>query len=200
MDKRISNLLKARHVISLPELVEIVGHKTGVYRLVDKGELQKVSPDGMGYFCLPTVDEGTAYFAIVKHYYPQCVVSGPTVLSLYDLGLDYINKIDVDIPNSMNLKNDLMNVHRVVPRKITNVEERSFESKGIPFDIRVYSPERTLFEAYRYYKGLDSYFYAIRKFAEFYLDRENPGKQFNLILKINKKMGQEILNLLQMEI
>lgn len=200
MDRRIIKILQSKHVVSLSELIKIVGHKTGVYRLVENGELQKVSPDGMGYFCLPTIDEGTAQFAVVKYYFLQCVVSGVTALSLYDLSLDYIGKISVDIPKTMNLKNELMDVHRVVPRKITHVEERSFETKGIPFGVRIYSPERALFEAHKYYKGLDSFFYAIRKYSKIYLDREKPEKQFEQILAVNSKLGREILNLIQMEL
>jgi len=195
----IRKYLEKNFVISLSELVELVGHKTGVYRLVEAGKITKVYPDGLGYFCLPELEEGVAHFAIVKKYYPQCVISGKTALSLYDLGQDYIDKIEVDIPKGQNLKNELLNVHRVVKKKITSIIERSFPHKGIPFKIKIYSPERTLFEAYKYYKGLDSYFYAIKYYKRNYLNNETPGDQFNEILRFNKKSGQEILSLLQME-
>ncbi len=193
-----ATILKNDLVISLEEGVKLLGNDKAVYRLVDKGELRKVYPDGLGYFSLPELEEGTAHFAIVKKYYPQCVISGKTALSLYELSLDYINQIDVDISNKTNISNELLNVHRVVDSKINNVIERSFEDKGVPFSIKIYSPERCLFEAYKYYKGLDSYFYSIKEFRDKYLDLKNPGTQFDIILNINKKTGREIIDLLMM--
>lgn len=193
----VRDYLDKNFVASLTELIKLVGHKTGVYRLVEAGEIAKVHPDGLGYFCLPEVEEGTAHFAIVKKYYPQCVISGKTALALYDLGLDYIDKIEVDIPKSQSLRNELLDVHRVVERKITSVIEKSFDHKGIPFKVKIYSPERTLFEAYKYNKGLDSYFYTINQYKKIYLNKDFPGDQFTEILKYNKKIGQDILNLLQ---
>jgi len=72
-------------VISLVDAEELLGNDKAVYRLVDKGILKKVHSNGLGYFTLPEVEEGTAQFAIIKKYYPQCVISGKTALSLYDL-------------------------------------------------------------------------------------------------------------------
>lgn len=185
-------------VISLKEGANLLGNDKALYRLVEKGQLSKVYPSGLGYFTLPNIEEGTAQFAIVKKYYSECVISGKTALSLYGLSLDYITKIDVDISNKGNLANELLNVHRVVDSKINNVVERSFIDKGVPFLVKIYSPERVLFEAYKYYKGLDSYFYCIKQYRKQYLNLESPGEQFNTILKINKKIGRSIIDLLMM--
>ena len=185
-------------VISLVDAEELLGNDKAVYRLVDKGILKKVHSNGLGYFTLPEVEEGTAQFAIIIKYYPQCVISGKTALSLYDLSLDYIDEIDVDISNKTNLANELLSVHRVVDTKINNVIERSFENKGISFNIKIYSPERLLFEAYKYYKGLDSYFYCMKQYKKLYLNQSEPGIQYDTILKINKKIGREIIDLLMM--
>jgi len=194
--KELIEILKKDIVISLEDGIKILGNDKAMYRLVDNGELQKIHPKGLGFFSLPNIDEGMAHFAIVRKYYPQCVVSGKTALSLYGLGLDYINEIDVDISNKMNLSNKLLNVHRVVDSKINNIIERSFEDKGVPFLVRIYSPERVLFEAHKYYKGLDSYFYCIKQYKKMHLNLKSPGTQFDTILKINKKIGREIIDLL----
>ncbi|MBT7609938.1 MAG: hypothetical protein HN576_09285 [Bacteriovoracaceae bacterium] len=194
----IRNILQNDTVISLEDGVNLLGNDKAVYRLVEKGELKKVEPNGLGYFTLPTTEEGTAHFAIIKKYYPQCVISGKTALSLYGLGLDYISEIDVDISNETNLSNELLNVHRVVSSKINNVIERCFENRGVPFNVRIYSPERCLFEAYKYCKGLDSYFFCLKEYREKYLNQTNPGDQYNAILKINKKIGREVIDLLMM--
>lgn len=195
----LSNILKKDLVISLEEGIEFLGNDKAVYRMVEDGKLVHVYPKGLGYFSLPEVEEGTAHFAIVKKYYTQCVVSGKTALSLYGLSLDYIDKIDVDISRNTNLANELLTVHRVVDSKINNVLEKSFGEKGIPFKIKIYSPERCLFEAYKYYKGLDSYFYALKEYRRSFLSLKNPGEQFDTILKINKKIGREIIDLLMMD-
>lgn len=194
----LKKILKNDLVISLEEGIKILGNDKAVYRMAQEGELSHIHPKGLGYFSLPETEEGTAHFAIVKKYYPRCVVSGKTALSLYGLSLDYIKKIDVDISRDTNLANELLNVHRVVDSKINNVIERSFKERDLFFKIKIYSPERCLFEAYKYYKGLDSYFYALREYRSKYLDIKNPGEQFNTILKINKKVGREIIDLLMM--
>ena len=194
------DILHKDYVVSLDEGTKILGNDKAIYRLVEKGKLVKVHPKGLGYFSLPDVEEGMAHFAVVKKYYPQCIVSGKTALSLYGLSLDYINKIDVDISRDTNLSNELLNVHRVVDSKINNVVERSFDDQGIPFSINIYSPERCLFEAHKYYKGLDSYFHCMKEYQSKYLSKEAPGEQFDTILKINKNIGREIIDLLMMEI
>lgn len=194
----IKEFLKTEIVIDLPKAAKILGNEKAVYRLVEKGDLSKVYPDGLGFFSLKDTDEGMAQFAIVAKYYRQCVISGKTALSLYDLSLDYIRQIDVDIPKTTNLSNELLDVHRVVKSKINNVIKRDFKQKGIPFKIQIYSPERVLFEAYKYYAGTDAYFYALKKYQELYLKAKSPGTQYDLILKINKKIGREIINLLMM--
>jgi hypothetical protein len=194
----LKNIIQSDLVISLEDGVSHLGNDKAIYRLVEKGELKKVKPNGLGYFTLPEVEEGTAHFAIIKKYYPQCVISGKTALSLYGLGQEYIKEIDVDISNETNIVNELLNVHRVVSSKINNVIEKEFEDQGIPFKIKIYSPERCLFEAYKYYKGLDSYFYCLKQYKEKYLNHTTPGEQFDTILKINKKVGREIIDLLMM--
>lgn len=194
----LKSILKNDMVISLEDGIGLLGNDKAVYRLVEKGELKKVQPNGLGFFTLPRTEEGTAHFAIINKYYPQCTISGKTSLSLYGLSLDYIKKIDVDISNETNLSNELLNVHRVVSSKINNVIKRKFEDRGVPFKVKIYSPERCLFEAYKYYKGLDPYFYCLKTYREKYLNQSNPDEQFDTILKINKKMGREIIDLLMM--
>lgn len=196
---KLRKILEKDFVISLEDGVKLLGNDKALYRLVEKEVLRKVEPNGLGYFTLPEVEEGTAHFAIINKYYPQCIVSGKTAMSLYGLGLDYISKIDVDISNKTNLSNELLNVHRIVDAKMNGVVERSFDDHGVPFKIKIYSPERCLFEAYKYYKGLDSYFYALKEYRNKYLNQAKPGEQFDTILKINKKMGREILDLLMMD-
>jgi len=191
--------LKRNRVVSLKEAIELAGSKTTVYRFEERGEIVKIHPQGLGYFTLPEIEEGEAQFAVIAKYYPECVVSGKTAMSLYGLSLDYIREIDVDIPRETNLSNGLVKVHRVVAKKINNIIKRSFKERGVPFDIKIYSAERTLHEAYKYYKGLDAFYFAIKQYRKLYLNKKNQGELYNTILSIDKKVGQEILNYLAMD-
>ena len=158
----------------------------------ENGELKRCAT---GLFTLPGIEEGTAQFAALNKYFTKCVVSGVTALSLYELGQEYLDKIHVDIPNTTNLSNSLLEVHRVTAELISHVENRKFEEKGIPFKIKVYSPERTLFEAYKYYGvGTDAFIRVIKKYRNRYLNKKSPGKQYDIILSIDKKIGRELVN------
>lgn len=195
----ILDILKKELVISLKEAVMLLGNKMAVYRLVEKGEISKVHPFGLGFFTLPSIDDGVVHFAVVAKYYPDCVVSGKTAMSLYGLGQDYIDKIDVDLPSTLNISNELLNVHRIVKSKINNVIKRDFKEKGINFNIKIYSPERVLHELYKYSKGTDAFYRGIKEYRRSYLNIDLPGEQYNVILSINKKIGQEIVNYLLMD-
>lgn len=185
--------LKKEKVLSLNEASEILGNHMAVYRLAKKGDILQVQPEGLGFFTLPDFEDGEVHFSILKKYYPKCVVSGKTALSLHNLSLDYIDKIDVDIPNTTNLSNSLFEVHRVSEKKISHVVEKAFPEQGVPFEIKIYSQERSLFEAHKYFKGSESYYKAIKEFYNIHLNKSAPGNQFDIILKIHKKIGQEII-------
>jgi hypothetical protein len=199
MDKDLENILKKEKVISAKDAASVLGNRQRVYRLAEKGELVHVYPDGCGHFSLPDTEEGEAQFAIVTKYYSNCIVSGPTGLSLYGLSDEYIREIDVDIPNTTSLSNALLKVHRVHPDKIKGDIYRSFEDRGVSTKIRIYSPERILHDAYKYFKLSDSFYRALKRYRKNYLDKKSPAKQYSEILSFDKKIGTTIVNFLQME-
>lgn len=190
--------LKKEIVISVKDAIEVIGNRQAVYRLADKGDIVHVHPEGLGFFCLPETEEGEAQFAIISKYYSKCVISGPTALSLYGLSDEYISKIDVDIPRTTNLKNNLLNVHRVNPKVIDGVEVRGFKDKGVPFEVKIYNSQRVLHEAYKYYRLSDSFYRALKRYRRYFLNIDKPAKQYNEILKFNKKVGTIIVNFLKM--
>lgn len=197
--KIIRKFLLKNRVINAKDAANILGHRMAIYRLEKKGIVEKISIDNLGLFTLPKIDEFEASFAAIKLYFPGCVISGRTALSLYELGLDYIDKIDVDIPNNTTLRNSLLEVHRVSYEKINHVIEKSFEEKGIPFKIKIYSPERVLFEGYKYYGKTDAFFRTIKRFRSKYLDVTFPAKQYQIIKSIDKKIGNEIVQFIIMD-
>jgi hypothetical protein len=195
--EQLKKFLKNNLVISTKEATSLLSNQRQVFRLVERGEIQRIGPVGSGYYALPNMDEGDAVFAILTRYYPGCVVSGDTCLSLYHLGQAYIREINVDIPNTTSLKNPLFKVHRVHPRKIFDVELRKFES--LPVKVRVYSPERALYEAYKYSDQSEIYFKALKRYRAHFLNKVRPGDQYDLISKIDKKLNSRILRDLMME-
>ena len=190
--------LKKEMVISVKDATEVIGNRQGVYRLADQGDIVQVHPEGLGFFCLPETEEGEAHFAIISKYYSKCVISGPTALSLYGLSDEYISKIDVDIPKTTNLKNNLLNVHRVSPKVIDGVEARDFKDKGVPFEVKIYNPQRVLHEAYKYYHLSDSFYRVLKRYRRYFLNVDKPAKQYDEIFKFDKKVGTIIVNFLKM--
>ncbi|MDH4467510.1 MAG: hypothetical protein QE271_05580 [Bacteriovoracaceae bacterium] len=197
MDEKIKKILNKQKVISLADATKVLGNSKKVYRLVEAQMLKQVHPKGMGLFTLLDIEEGEAQFAAVTKYFPQCVISGITALSLYRLGDDFIREIHVDIPNSTNITNTLIRAHRVHPKKIFDVELRAFPN--VPIKIKIYSPERTLFEAYKQGDSSETYYKAIKKYRRFFLDKKKPAVQYEKIRRVDEILGVRILRDIIME-
>lgn len=189
--------LKKKRVINATEASKILGNRMAIYRLVIEGVVAKFeNAKNLGIFTLPDVDPEQAGFAVLSQYYPDCVVSGITCLRILDLGQDYIDKIHVDIPYPKDLRNDLFEAHRVKREKINHVMEKSFKDRNVPFPIKIYNPERAMHEAYKYYGKTDAFYRAIKKYCSIYLNRQNPGDQYQKLKEIDPKVGSIIVDLL----
>jgi hypothetical protein len=199
MNKELLILLEKEKVLNVDEATRILGARHKVYQLVDGGEIVPVVHEGTGHYKLPTTDDGEAHFAIISKYYPKCVVSGPTALTLYGLADEYIDKIDVDISNKTNLKNKLFNIHRISPHKLNGIVCRSFEEQGVSLVIKTYGPERILHEAFKYYRFSDSFYKVLKRYREKYLNKKSPAQQYEDIISYNKKIGIIIVNFLKMD-
>lgn len=191
---KITKILQKDFVINTKEAAEILGNRREVYRLADRGDLIYLE-DGrnLGLFTLPSTTEEEASFAAISKYYPDCVVSGKTCLSLHGLSDDYIGPIDVDIPYPMNLKNRLLKAHRIQPEKINGVITRKFEDRNIKTPIKIYTPERALHEANKYYGRTDAFYRAIKRYENNFLNRKEPGEQYDQILSFGKTTGQQLI-------
>jgi predicted transcriptional regulator of viral defense system len=195
--EKLINFLEKKLVINSKEAEKILGHKMAIIRLANRGVVEPVyDAKDLGFYTLPNTVPLESSFAILSRHYKDCVVSGPTCLSIYGLTDEYIQEIHVDIPNTNNLRNKLLKVHRVKKEKINNVVIRAFEDQSIITKIKIYSPERALHEAAKYYGKGENFLKAIRRYGKDYLNRKNPGEQYDAILKINKKVGMEIVNYL----
>jgi len=195
--KELEQYLQEFKVIDLKDAGVILGNKMKVYHLVKINKLKQVHPKGIGLYTLPNIDDGEAQFSALSKYFPRCVVSGKTALSLYNLADEYIKEIHVDIPNTTNLKNDLFEVSRVHPNKIFDVEERTFE--GVPIKIKIYSPERCLYEAYKYGDRSELYLRALKRYRQNYLSIGKEANQYKKIKEIDEKLKSKVLRDLIME-
>ena len=194
---KLLDILKAKKVINAAEASKLLGNKMAIYRLAEEGLVVKFEDaKNLGIFTLPDVGPEQATFAVLSQYYPDCVVSGITCLRILDLGLDYIDRIHVDIAYPKDLKNELFETHRVKKEKINHVIEKAFEDRNIPFPIKIYNPERAMHEAYKYYGKTDAFYRAIKKYSSKYLDRKSPGVQYQTIKEIDSKVGAIIVDLL----
>ncbi|OUR95753.1 hypothetical protein A9Q84_14725 [Halobacteriovorax marinus] len=192
------NKLEIEVVMSTKDAMSLVGSRSKLYRMVDTGEIRKVEPSGLGFFTLDKYSDEECHFIILSKYYPKCVVSGMTALRLYELGDDYFDLIDVDILNTTNLTTSIFNVNRVSKSQYTEIVEREFPDFGINRKIQIYSPERVLFEAYKYYgEGSDSFIRALKRYRSKYLDIKRPSTQYDQIMSINKKVGGIIIQVLK---
>lgn len=197
--------LKEKLVMSVKDAVEILGNRSAFYRLAKKGEIVPVEEgENLGLFTLPEVSPEESSFAALSYYsgFQACICAGSTAASIYGLTDDYIDKIEIDIPYPNDMKNSLFEVHRVNPKKIEdddNIIERAFPEKNIKIPVKIYSPEKTLHEILKYHGKSETFFKAIKRYHKKFLDRQNPGPQYDKILKIDKKKGEIIVDFLRMQ-
>ena len=136
----LNKIVKKNLVISAQEALSFLPNRTALQRL---HQSQKINHLGGGFYSSSECDELTALLAVVSKYYPHCIISGATALTLYELSDYCIDLIDVDILNTTNLKNSLLNVHRVASKRITGVSIKEFNG----LEIMIYNLERSLIEA-----------------------------------------------------
>ena len=193
--RTIEEILLEKIVISTKEAVEVLGNRMSITRLCKKDIICPVGQKGSGYYTLPDTNDLKAILAVKSNYYPESVISGPSALTLHELGLDYIDKLDIDIPLEKDIKNQLFNTHRIIIRKIMYVINKEIQE----IIVKIYSPERTLYEAYKQGKNSETFYRALKRYRTLYLDKETPAKQYNIISNIDSEFGSDILRLLTIE-
>ena len=197
--EKLKAKIKKDLVIKVKDAQKFTGNRQAFYRLIQDGHFISLGDAKLGIYTLNEVDEFAASFAALAKYYPKCVVSGKTCLTLYGLGQDFIDKIDVDIPSSTNLRNSLFSIHKVRYKALEPIIERTFPDQGIHFKIKIYSPERALFEALKYYGKTDAFFRVLKRYRSHFMQKDKPGNSYAEILKIHPIKGRLIVDFLSME-
>jgi predicted transcriptional regulator of viral defense system len=184
--KLLPKNLKGRSVFSAPELIRVLGHRTAIQRLTEEGQLISL---GAGYYFTPKIDPSSAQAHVIGRFYPNAVISGLSALFIHGLSDEMPERITVDIPKSMSLRNRLIEARRIVDSRLIGITKIDYKGAKI----RVYDIERSLCDAYRIDRGA-TFFKAIKLYVEKY--SPNTYK----IALYDKKLGTRVLVSLQQEL
>ena len=187
--KKILLKIKKQKVMPLAELVKIFGNRMEVSRKASEGLLQ---PLGNGYYASSELDPFVAALAVVAKFYPQLVISGQTALQIHGLAENYIERIDVDIERKKSLRNKMLHVHRVDPKKLVGVTRITYH--GI--SLKIYDLERTLAEAYRLDPAGPDFYKALKRYLKHGAVKTNQIANYDQILKtkVMIHLQQELAN------
>ncbi len=172
--------LPKNFVLKSKDLERIFGSRVAIKRKVESGELQAL---GSGLYSSPALDPMIAAAMAVAKFYPQAVLSGRTALFLHKLSDHSVERLDVDIARSTSLSNKMLEVHRVVPSRLTGITKLKLEGQVI----RIYDLERTLCEAYRIAPVGPEFFTALKR----YLKQKEPDTL--KIKKYDEALGTKVL-------
>ena len=153
----IALVIQKNLLMTSAELLKVAGSYVQIKR---KAEAGMITPLGSGIYAAPSLDPFVATVLAVAKYYPDVVISNFTALVIHKLSDEFIDRVDVDILRGKNLRNQMLKVHRVTPRRMIGAVELKFHGKII----RVYDVERSLCESYYlapvgpiFYKALKRY-------------------------------------------
>lgn len=159
--RTFAKALSQAQVMKASELVEILGSRTAIKRKVENGELHYV---GSGFYSSESVDPLTAGLMVAGKYYAKAVVSNLTALLFHKLSDEPVAAIDVDIDKGSTLRNRILRVHRVSPESLCGI----LEIKVNKVQVRIYSAERALCDAYKLDPGGAIFFKALKRYIKQY--------------------------------
>lgn len=160
-NKQFLNILDKKLIIKASEASKYLSSNKELTRMFERGEIYQL---GGGYYCSWKIDPEIAALLVVTKYYPYAVISRTSALRVHELGVERIRKVQIDIPNTKSLKNELFDVYRVSPKYMKGIITLDY----LGHKIRVYSKERSLFEALKEYGKTSDYFKAIKRYAQDY--------------------------------
>ena len=167
-------------VLRSKDLERILGSRVAIKRKVEAGELQAL---GSGIYSSPALDPTIAAALAVAKFFPRAVLSSRTALFLYKLSDHSVERLHVDIAKTTSLTNRMLEVHRVVPSRLTGITKLKLEGQHV----RIYDLERTLCEAYQLDPAGPEFFTALKR----YLKRKAPDTL--KIKKYDKALGTDVL-------
>lgn len=155
----LTKLLKKTKIIQSNEIEVLLGRREAVAAAVKDGLLLRV---GSGFYSAPGIDPNTALLMTVGRFFPKAVISGISALSFYGLSDEQPNKATVDIERKTSLRNQILQIRRVLPKYLIGIE--TIDLQGVK--IRIYDPERALCDAYRIEKDGPIFIKALKRYVK----------------------------------
>jgi len=186
MDKKLINYFEKAVVLKTSELELKNINRVYLTRLVQKGVLQSVA---RGYYSLPKYDIFKSLLVLVSKYYKSAVISGLAAASFYKLTDESIDKIDIDVPNSLNIRNSFLKVKRTQKSKIIGCKLVKIYNKSV----KIYEPERLLIEIKSRYP-LSIFFKVLKKYIA------NYNCDYSKIKKYDKIFSSNVLEYIMQEL
>lgn len=149
--------LKEKRVARAKELLPFIDHPFELRRMDEAGYINSL---GGGFYAHASVDSILGGFAVVARFYPKAVISGLSALHFYELTDQSINYIDVDIPRTTSIRNELIKPHRVNANLMIGIDEVSVES----YTVKIYSPERALCDAIKLFGKGEIFYKALKRY------------------------------------
>ena len=187
--KKALSRIKKEKVMELAELTKIFGNRMEVSRKAREGIIQSL---GSGYYASSELDPFLAALEVVAKYYPEVVISGRTALHIHGLSQDFIEQIDVDIEREKSLRNKLLKVHRVPPKRLIGIREKNYKGTKI----KIYDIERTLAEAYRLDPAGPDFYKALKRYIKQGIIKADHIAHYDKVLKtkVMSHLQQELAN------
>jgi predicted transcriptional regulator of viral defense system len=181
--------VKSKGVVRAAELMPYVSARAQLRRYADAGTLIALVS---GIYAHPGLDPFIASVLAVARFYPSAVISNVTALVIHELADERVDHIDVDIARSQSIRNKLIRAHRVAKENIIGVTRHVFHQH----QIKIYSPERSLCDAYRIDPEGPLFLKAIKRYVKGKKIDPDRVAEFDRILRTNvlRSLTQELAN------
>lgn len=172
----ILSALARRKLMTHAELLKAGATGTQLGRMANAGLITAV---GSGIYASTALDPFVAAVLATAKYYPNAVISGLTALQIHNLALEYIQKVDVDVPRETSIRNKMLQVHRIPKSRLVGIIALKYEGTKI----RIYDLERSLCEAFKIDAAGPIFFKALKRYVA--LGKVNPDriKKYDLAVK-----------------
>ena len=158
------------------ELESVFGNHPTIIAAVQSNLIVKV---GSGFYTAPDIDANTALLITVGRFFPKAAISGISALAFHGLSNEQPNKVTVDIERTTSLRNQILQVRRVMPAFLIGIETVKFQ--GVK--IKIYDVERSLCDIYRIEKDGPIFIKAIKRYVKKYKINSVKFAKYDSILK-----------------
>ncbi len=184
--REVVDRLECELVLRTNKLTEMSVTRAQIRRMVEEGVILEL---GAGFYAHPMLDPFVASVIAVAKHFPEGVISNRTALVIHGLSDERIDRIDLDIPRNRSIRNRLIHQHRVSDTRRTGDVQHEYHGQ----EIRIYSKERALCEAYLIDPEGHIFFKAVKR----YLSKGTPYTR--AIAQFDPSLKTEVLRAVTQE-